>query len=414
MHSRARDAAVGIVRALREAGYEAYLAGGCVRDELLGLAPHDYDVATSAPPDDVQRVFARTREVGKAFAVVQVRFGGVWTEVATFRAEGTYTDRRRPDSIRLTDAREDALRRDFTINALFLDPLEVSTDERGRVVDYVGGVGDLEAGLVRAVGDPAARLAEDHLRALRAVRFAARLGFAVERATGEAVRAHASSLDGVSRERVGEECRKMLGHAHRAHAVALMHELGLDGPALGQASVGSIEVVALAGVGAGSDAAAGLSAGLLDRAGGDASDAAGSGGVATRSMCLSNEERADVQEMVGLVATIGGAWVGLGVAGRKRAASRGRFGESLAMVAARDPQLGKDVRVAVESLASDGVGLAPVPLVTGDTLIARGLEPGPKFGEWLERVYDAQLEGRVREPEAAAALVLSWASSVDE
>src|SRR5690606_28994109 len=183
VHAASEQAAMAILRRLRERGHTAYLAGGCVRDTLLGLCPSDFDVATSALPDEVLGLFEDSHAVGKAFGVVLVRFGrgrlgeiagrpspSVSVEVATFRREGEYSDNRRPDSVDFCGPEEDARRRDFTINALFLDPLKTGSVEQ-QVIDLVGGLDDLQRGVIRAVGDPADRLREDHLRALRAVRF---------------------------------------------------------------------------------------------------------------------------------------------------------------------------------------------------------------------------------------------------
>jgi poly(A) polymerase len=234
---RARAAAEAVVRALRRKGHEAYFAGGCVRDELLGLHPTDFDVATDATPPVVRSLFRGTHEVGEAFGVLLVPQDACVIEVATFRAEGAYSDSRRPDSVRFSTPADDAARRDFTINALFLDPLapaEAGSGAAGRVIDLVGGLADLRAGVLRAVGDPDARLTEDHLRALRAVRFASRLGFEIEPATASAIARHAAELRGVSRERIGQEVRRMLTHPARARAAAIMQQLGLDAAALNE------------------------------------------------------------------------------------------------------------------------------------------------------------------------------------
>jgi len=211
------------VRALREAGHESLFAGGCVRDALLGRPLKDIDIATRASPDEVERLFAgRTTAVGKAFGVVVVRQDDQAFEVATFRADGAYTDGRRPDAIRFTDAAEDAKRRDFTINGLFYDPISAA------LLDFVDGRADLAAGVVRAIGDPTARFQEDHLRLLRAVRFAAVLGFRLDAATAAAVRAGAGTLATVSAERIGSEVSRMLCEAPRASvALELLRELDL-------------------------------------------------------------------------------------------------------------------------------------------------------------------------------------------
>src|SRR5262245_8918169 len=165
------QAASDVVRRLRAAGFETYLAGGCVRDRLLGREPGDYDVATAAPPDQVRKLFRRTVGVGAAFGVILVLDRDFQFEVATFRSDDAYVDGRRPTAVHFGSAEKDAQRRDFTVNALFQDP------ETGRVIDFVGGEADLRAGLVRAIGDAAARIREDRLRMLRAVRFAARFGW---------------------------------------------------------------------------------------------------------------------------------------------------------------------------------------------------------------------------------------------
>ncbi len=221
-----RAFAVDVVRRLRGAGHEALWAGGCVRDELLGLTPKDYDVATSARPEQVQGLFRRTIAVGASFGVVEVlgprtEAGVLKIQVATFRSDGTYSDGRRPDAVVFSSAREDAQRRDFTINGLFFDPLS------GVVHDYVGGKADLEARLLRAIGDPYARFNEDRLRLLRAVRLVARFGFSLEPATALAIRAMAAGVGVVSAERVADELRKLLVVPRRAEGMRLFVDMGL-------------------------------------------------------------------------------------------------------------------------------------------------------------------------------------------
>ncbi len=221
----ARRFAFEVVSRLRRAGYRALWAGGCVRDRLLGLVPKDYDVATDATPEQIRAVLGRRRTiaVGAAFGVITVvgpkEAGQV--EVATFREETTYSDGRHPDSVSFTDARQDALRRDFTINGLFWDPV----DER--VIDYVEGQADLAAGVIRAIGDPHRRIAEDKLRMMRAVRFAAVFGFRVEAATLSAIVEHASEISVVSAERISDELRRMLPHPSRRLAAELLRKTGL-------------------------------------------------------------------------------------------------------------------------------------------------------------------------------------------
>src|ERR1051325_2352167 len=179
------DAANAIINELREKGHEAYLVGGCVRDMVMGLEPADYDIATSARPEEIVKIFPRTEAIGAQFGVILVIYRGHPFEVATFRSDEAYVDGRRPTGVVYTDARQDVLRRDFTINGLLYDP------ETAEVIDYVGGQDDIRAKIVRAIGNPLERFEEDKLRILRAIRFGARLGYTIEAATWEAVRAMA-------------------------------------------------------------------------------------------------------------------------------------------------------------------------------------------------------------------------------
>ena len=209
-----------VVRTLRDAGHEAFFVGGCVRDLLLGRTPKDYDVVTSARPDTIEGLFPHSLPIGKAFGIITVvpdpeAFPGATpVEVATFRAESTYADGRHPDpgTLRFTDAREDAIRRDFTINALLLDPFPPD-GALPRVCDFTGGRADLASRTIRAIGDPARRFAEDRLRMLRAIRFAATLGFSIEPATFDAIRALASGIRDISAERIREELLRILTEA---------------------------------------------------------------------------------------------------------------------------------------------------------------------------------------------------------
>ncbi len=220
MENAQREFAVEVVQKLRTAGHAALFAGGCVRDQLLGTPPKDFDVATSALPDQVREVFGvrRTLAIGASFGVITVLGpkGIAPIEVATFRSDGAYSDGRRPDAVRFTSAEEDAQRRDFTINGLFFDPIAAE------VIDYVGGQTDLAAKLVRAIGDPAARFAEDKLRMLRAVRFAATLEFELDAATLAAIQTHAAEISQVSAERIGAELKRMLVDKNRARALELL------------------------------------------------------------------------------------------------------------------------------------------------------------------------------------------------
>lgn len=411
---QARTAAVGIVRALRDAGHEAYLAGGCVRDELLGLEPTDYDVATDARPERIGTLFRRTNEVGASFGVVLVKDRNVAVEVATFRADGPYSDRRRPDSVAFADATADAHRRDFTINALFLDPFADAPTPgvRGRVIDLVGGVADLERKVIRAVGDPEQRLAEDHLRALRAVRFAARLGFEIEAGTARAIREHAAELGGVSRERIGDEVRSMMDRPSRATAVRLLQSLALDAPVL-TAPRHDAEPTVLARLGPEAGLAACLGAWAIDR-GEIASEAQLPALLRSRrkALCLSNEERDELRDVLGGAIGLPGRWGGLGIAARKRLAAARHFAQTLALLAAYRPEVGAEVARCVQELTATPSGLAPEPIVNGDDLVAAGMTPGPGFATLLSAVYDAQLEDRIRTREEALALARELAAGL--
>ena len=222
---KSREFATLVVERLRQAGYQTYWAGGCVRDEILGITPQDYDVATSAVPDQIEEVFSdrKTLAIGASFGVITVlgpRAAGQ-IEVATFRQDATYSDGRHPDRVSFTTAEEDASRRDFTINGMFFDPLE------NEVIDFVDGQADLERKLIRAIGDPQLRFAEDKLRILRAVRFAATFGFQIEPGTRAAIDQHAQELKVVSAERITAEMQRMLTHPGRSTAVQLLQETGL-------------------------------------------------------------------------------------------------------------------------------------------------------------------------------------------
>lgn len=212
-----------VCRRLTEAGYQAFLAGGCVRDALLGRPSNDFDVATSANPDEIEALFPKSLAVGKQFGVVILPFDGFQIEVATFRLDGEYQDGRHPEKVTFSTPEDDAGRRDFTVNALFYDLSE------HKVIDYVGGIADLERKLLRTVGDPQKRFAEDRLRILRAVRIAAQLGFDIERATFKAVCDWAKEVCVVSQERVTAEIKKMLSLKNRIQA---LHDLQVSGLAI--------------------------------------------------------------------------------------------------------------------------------------------------------------------------------------
>lgn len=221
MKADSKQASLKVIRRLRQAGHEALWAGGCVRDRLLKRTPSDYDVATSARPAQIQKLFNRTVPVGKAFGVILVIEGGVPVETATFRGEGAYRDGRRPSKVYFTDAEEDARRRDFTINGLFYDPVRL------KLIDYVGGRADLRSKTVRAIGDPVRRFEEDHLRLLRAVRVATVLNFRIEPRTWKALRKLAPKIKKISAERIREELTRILCSKHASRGLDLLRRSGL-------------------------------------------------------------------------------------------------------------------------------------------------------------------------------------------
>lgn len=210
-----------IIQTLWEKGFEAYLAGGCVRDQLRGVPPKDFDIATSARPEQIQSLFAKTIPVGVAFGVVLVIEEGMPFEIATFRREGVYQDGRHPTEVAFTSVEEDARRRDFTVNGLYLD---VRTQ---KVLDFVGGEADLGKKILRTIGDPTSRFLEDHLRLLRAVRFAVQLGFEIEDGTWKILCQHAEKIQSVSMERIREELSKILTSPNPGRGMRLLDECGM-------------------------------------------------------------------------------------------------------------------------------------------------------------------------------------------
>ena len=399
--------AAEIVRRLRGGGHVAYFAGGCVRDALLGREPKDYDVATDAPPKRVRELFRNTQAVGEHFGVILVRLGGAQIEVATFRTDGRYRDGRRPEGVEFADAEADARRRDFTINGLFYDPL---ADE---VIDHVGGRADLAAGVLRCIGDPIERFAEDHLRLLRAVRFAARFGLAIEPATWAAMRGLAPKLARITPERVGDELRRTLTPDAAEAGVGLLSAGGLAAVTFRPLPIVGTSpriTAAMRGGGFGArlaaamlDALAVIPATLAEWAGeeGRARLAA----VARRNLKLSNAEEA---ELAAALALADEAARPMSLARKKRLLAGPHAGAALALAEALAEA--KVLRPAVElaglrALAATEV--APPPWVTGQTLIAAGHRPGPSFKRALDAAYDAQLENRAADAGEALAVALA-------
>ena len=402
-----RADAEAVVRRLRTNGHEAYFAGGCVRDLLLGLEPKDWDVATDAPPPRVRELFTKTDAVGAAFGVILVRHGRSVVEVATFRAEGTYLDGRRPSEVRFTTAQQDAQRRDFTINGLFLDPADGD-----RVIDFVGGREDLAARRLRAIGDPSARFAEDHLRLLRAVRFAARFGLEIAPSTAMAIEQHAALLKGISPERIAEELRLMLCPPTRSAAWLLLWKFKLVHVVLRflplregvELNPGKSIFLATA-PGAQISFGLALASAVMDvelHQGADVPVIVEKKNVnrlvkaVDKALKLSNVEFDEMEQAIAGLAMVLGDPPKL--AQLKRFLARPTSGASRHLLEALRSVGVYEERIAALTKRIDelaGVDVAPPPLITGDDLEKAGLKPGPLFKRVLDAVYDEQLEGRL-------------------
>jgi poly(A) polymerase len=445
------EAAQEIVMALRGAGYQAYFAGGCVRDLLLGVEPKDFDVATSATPDVVMGVFKKTYSVGAHFGVVLVctadgEGGEIATEVATFRHDGAYSDGRRPDAVRFsTDAREDVLRRDFTINGMLLDPVlfEETGDAAAAALDFVGGREDLAAGVVRAIGEPAVRFAEDKLRMLRGVRFAARLGFEIEARTMAAIRGAAVEIAQVSCERIRDELTLMLTEGHARRAFELLDETGLLAQVMPEAvrmhgveqppqyhpegDVWVHTMLLLEKLEAGAPATLAWGALLHDigkpatfrppdpKKPGDRIRFDGHVEVGVRMaeailgrLRFSNEETEQIVALVKNHMRFGDI-LQMRESTLKRFLRLPRFEEHLALHWMDCTSAHGDLRL--YEFAKERYEAAPVEtirpklLVTGRDLIAAGYRPGPEFKAMLEAAEDAQLEDMVATTQEGLAVV---------
>jgi tRNA nucleotidyltransferase/poly(A) polymerase len=401
-----RDFAVEIVRKLREAGHVALFAGGCVRDLLLGRTPKDYDVATTANPDQVRDLFGhkRTLPVGASFGVIVVlaprNVGHV--EVATFRSEGPYHDGRRPSSVMYCTPEEDAKRRDFTINGMFYDPIDA------RVLDYVGGESDLAARIVRAIGDPHERVREDKLRMLRAVRFAATLEFALDDITANAVREMAGQLTIVSAERIAQELRKMLVDKHRRRAIELSRQVQLLEVFLPDLNDVDIEVTLR----------------MLELFEHPTFELAMAALLHTlpanpivntvcRRLKLSNEEIGRITWLVAHQNDLVDAPT-FPLSRLKRILAE-PFRDDLVrlfrvklLAEAADLH---DVLFCDEYLATTPQSVIdPPPLISGDDLIRNGMVPSPRFKQILDSVRDAQLNLEIATPEEALELGMKLAN----
>ena len=389
-------AAISVVDRLRGKGHIAYLAGGCVRDLLLGVEPKDFDVATDARPAQIGSYFRKTASVGAAFGVMLVRDFGETIEVASFRSDGVYSDARRPDSIEFSSPSEDAKRRDFTINALFYDPF---APEAERVIDYVGGLEDIAHRVLRAVGEPGDRLREDHLRALRAVRFAAKYELTIDERTKSAIREHARELSGVSIERIGEEVRRMLLHPSRVRACEMIDELGLDDAIFGDARSFDSSVMQSLGDEAAYPVA--LAALAIGRGFAIDDDISAMCSRYRKALDLSNADRDELRWILQSLWNFVRCWDQMSEPQQKRLASGPMSAQALQVLRAMDHARAESIIDDIETLSGRFGGLCPKPFISGADLIELGLEPGPLFKRVLDEVYDQQLEGGVQsQPEA--------------
>jgi poly(A) polymerase len=405
-----REDALAVLTRLRENGHVAYFAGGCVRDELLGLTPKDFDIATDAPPNRVRQLFSNTQAVGAAFGVILVRHKKSVVEVATFRTDGKYLDGRRPEAVTFTTAEEDAKRRDFTINGMFLDPIE------NKVIDYVGGQEDLRSKVLRAIGDPNHRFEEDHLRLLRAIRFAARFGLEIEEVTATAITTNGPHLARISPERIADELRLALTAPTRVRAWEMMERFGLDTVVFRFWQLpwktphpevrGGRSGILLPRVSPGERVQFGvaLAAATLEYAAQRLPHLGDWQSIPVRtivralrqSLRLSNDE---VDAMEGtlygveqLLKTVSPIEAQL-----KRFLARPTAAASRAILAALPPEWESERRAELSSRLAEleKTDFAPTPLINGDDLTDAGLMPGPKFKVALDQTYDAQLEGRI-------------------
>ncbi|HWF03229.1 MAG TPA: CCA tRNA nucleotidyltransferase [Candidatus Angelobacter sp.] len=429
--------ALRIAHTLREHGYSAYLVGGCVRDLLLNREPADYDVTTSAIPDEVMKIFPQTYAVGAQFGVVLVPIrkepDNYAIEVATFRSDGAYSDGRHPDQVNFSkDARLDVQRRDFTINGMLLDP------DTKEILDYVGGRDDLQRGVIRTIGEPHQRFTEDKLRMLRAVRFAARFGYTIDPATLSGIRELAAQIHQVSRERVRDEILKMLTEGHARRAFELLNETGLLEQVLPEikkmqgvqqppqyhpeGDVWIHTLMLLEGLPAGAAKTLALGALLHDvgkpptfRQAPDRIRFDGHAEIGTKmaaEIChrfrLSNEETEQVLSLVANHMRFGDI-MKMKESTLKRFFRLPKFDQHLELhrldcsSSHRDLSLYDFAKEKFQTLPAEQI--RPTPLITGADLIAAGYRPGPRFKELLTLVEDAQLDGSISTKEEAMKLV---------
>jgi poly(A) polymerase len=396
-----KQAAIEIIRRLQRHGFEALLAGGCVRDMLLGRPAKDYDVATNARPPEVTRLFSRTLQVGAKFGVVIVLMRGRQVEVATFRSEAGYEDGRHPSEVRFTSAAEDAGRRDFTINGMFYDPLQE------QVIDYVSGQADLARRIIRTIGDPDERFGEDYLRMLRAVRFSTQLGFAIEPETYAAIGRNAANIVRISGERIAIELEGILVHPNRSAGVALLLETGLAEAIFpGFAGEPARQAVAILGrLRRNVDfplALAGFWTGFPTD-------------FARERCTLLKLSRHQTRHLEFLLAHRGHLLhADMSLAQLKKFLAGPYFWDLYELERAMQKAAGARAGLAalgrlrrrIRDLGD--VEVKPRPLLNGHDLMRLGAVPGPGLGQLTEELYVAQLEGEVQTRQQAEQWVQAW------
>ena len=401
-----RDFAKQTIRRLRIAGFQALWAGGCVRDMLRQAKPKDYDIATSAKPQEVKDLFRRTLMVGAKFGVVIVLGPRTQVEVATFRRDLAYKDGRHPERVVYTDAEQDARRRDFTINGMFYDPFEDS------LIDYVGGEVDLRRKIIRCIGQPKLRFAEDHLRMLRAVRFACTFDFTLEDSTAKAIADQAGKIKKISPERIAEELLTIIKSPGRAHGIRLAGQLGLLKVIIPEVDY-TCAAHRLAQLN-GASAPAGLACLLygLDQTYQPKESARHARAICKR-LKLSNQlvdQTAWLVETARGLVTAHAASQEIALADLKRMLASGIFRELLWLYRTIAPErICRQLRT--QSRKIDPKAFTPTPLIAGKDLKAMGVRPSPKMGKCLEDVYEAQLNELVKTKPQARKFVRDWLDS---
>lgn len=391
--------ALRIIKRLRQRGHQALLAGGCVRDKLLGRSATDYDVATSATPNEVLALFRRTLKVGARFGVVIVMMDNKQVEVATFRTEGGYQDGRRPNQIAFASMQEDAERRDFTVNGMFYDPIEK------KLYDFVGGQADVEAQILRTIGNPDHRFSEDYLRMLRAIRFAVKLNFTIEPNTWQSIQTHAGKIAHISAERIAAELEEIITHPNRRRGVELLLESGLARAIFPdyseQAGRYAVKVVdALPRAVDFGLAMAAFCAGLSTE----------TAIALCRRLKLSN---ADLKHICFLLTHRGLMCDSQMPLSRLKLLMHEPGFEDLttfqkALLKAEGKSLRPLTKLKKRIEAIDPSVVHPKPLLDGHDLIALGAVPGPMVGRLARELYFAQLDEHLKTPAQARQWAVRW------